>query len=65
MAMVIDGREFSFPVDFSCKEAVQLTGSKKWTETYATNQARLLLGYKLLGNYPRLLGNPLVYRVLG
>ena len=42
-SMVVCGRELSSSIDFSHETAVCLTGDKKWTETYASNQAQLLL----------------------
>ena len=42
-SMIVCGRQFSFPIDFGHETAVCITGNKKWTETYATNQARLQL----------------------
>ena len=42
-AMVITGRDFSFPIDFSHEKAVQLTITKKWADAYAARQGRLLL----------------------
>ena len=40
--MVICGRNFAFPIDFSSTTAVRLTSSKKWVESYAARQAELL-----------------------
>ena len=42
-SMLVCVREFSLSIDFSHKTLICLTGNKKWTETYAANQARLLL----------------------
>ena len=42
-AMVVTGRDFSFPIGFFLEKAVQLTGTKNWAETYDTSQGRLLL----------------------
>ena len=42
-AMVVTGRKVLFLIDSSHKKAVQLTETKKRIETYAANQARLLL----------------------
>ena len=41
-SLVVCGREFTFPIDFSAKTAVRLTSSKKWIESFAAEQARLL-----------------------
>ena len=41
--MVVTGRDFSFPTDFSHEKAVQLTGTNKWADTYAASQCQLLL----------------------
>ena len=35
-------------MDFSHKEAVQLTGTKQWAETYTTNQGLLLLHMRVI-----------------
>ena len=40
--LVICGREFSFPIDFSASTAVCLTSDKKWLKSYAAQQAELL-----------------------
>ena len=42
-SMIVCGRQLSFPIDLSHETAVCLTGNEKWTETYAANQAQLLL----------------------
>ena len=42
-SIIICGWQFSFSIDFFHATAVRLTGDKEWTETYAANQARLLL----------------------
>ena len=42
-SMVVTGRKFLFPIDFSADKAIWLTGTKRWAESYAANQARLLL----------------------
>ena len=42
-AMVVSGRKFSFPIDFSHNKAVQLTGTKIWAYTYTIHQAHMLL----------------------
>ena len=41
--MVVIGLDFSFLIKFSHEKAVQLTGTNKWTETYATSQCRIIL----------------------
>ena len=40
--MVVCGCNFAFPIDFSSTTAVRLTSSKKWIESYAAHQAKLL-----------------------
>ena len=42
-AIIVTGRDFSFSIDFSHEKAVQLTGTKKWAETYAASHGRLHL----------------------
>ena len=42
-SMIVCGRDFAFPIDFSHDTAVRLTGDKKWAETFAAKQAHLLL----------------------
>ena len=42
-SMIVCGRQFSFPIDFSHETAVRLPGDKKWTEIYAVNQGQILL----------------------
>ena len=42
-AMVVTGRNFSFPINFSAEKAVWLTGSRHWADSFAARQAQLLL----------------------
>ena len=42
-SMIVYGREFTFPIDFSHETVIRLTSNKQWAETYAANQAWLLL----------------------
>ena len=41
-SLVVCGREFTFPIDFSSAQAVRLTTDKKWIESYAASQADLM-----------------------
>ena len=51
-SMIVCGKEFTFPIDFSRETAICLTGDKQWTETYAVNQARLLLHSRKIASLP-------------
>ena len=42
-SMVVTGQNFSFPIDLLADKAVWLTGTKRWAESYAADQARPLL----------------------
>ena len=43
-SLVVCGREFTFPIDFSPGVAIHLTSDKKnWVESFAASQASLLL----------------------
>ena len=40
--LVVCGREFKPPIDFSSEQAIRLTTDRKWIESYAANQAFLM-----------------------
>ena len=42
-SMIVCGRQWIFPIDFSQASTVRLTGDEKWADTYAANHAKLLL----------------------
>ena len=50
-SLIVCGVEFTFPIDFSHETAIRLTGNKQWTETYAANQARLLLHGRKIASF--------------
>ena len=41
--VVVAGHDFSFSINFSHENSVQLAGTKKWDDTYAASQGHLLL----------------------
>ena len=41
-SLLVTGREFQFPIDFSASTAIRLTSDKKWVLSYAAKQARVL-----------------------
>ena len=41
-SMIVCGRYFSFPMDFSHETAVKLKSSKQWVDIFAAEQSRLL-----------------------
>ena len=42
-SLLVCGREFTFPINFSSEQAVRLTTDRKWIESYAANQAFLMI----------------------
>ena len=42
-SMIVCGRDFAFPIDYSHDKASRLTGDAKWADTFAAKQAKLLL----------------------
>ena len=38
-SLVVCGREFTFPINFSSEQAIRLTTDRKWIESYAAKQA--------------------------